>query len=68
MPTYELSYAEEHLATLFQEARNGEDVIIVRADGLSCQLLPIASVKEEEPVEDAAIFSIPAFGGDLAPA
>ncbi len=45
MATYRLPYAEEHLAELFEEARNGEYVIIMRFDGRSCQLLPLADVK-----------------------
>jgi antitoxin (DNA-binding transcriptional repressor) of toxin-antitoxin stability system len=68
MATYELPYAEKHLSRLFQEARDGEDVIIVRFDGLSCQLLPIANVKEREPIAESIAFSDPAFGGDLVPA
>jgi hypothetical protein len=35
-----------------EEARSGEDVIIVRSDGLSCQLLPIADVKEAAQAEE----------------
>jgi len=38
-----------HLTELFEEARNGEDVIVVRSDGRSCQLLPLADVKDEAP-------------------
>jgi antitoxin (DNA-binding transcriptional repressor) of toxin-antitoxin stability system len=49
MATYDLPYAQEHLQELFEEARNGEDVIIVRSDGRSCQLLPLADVKDEAP-------------------
>jgi hypothetical protein len=49
MATYDLPYAQEHLTELFEEARNGEDVIIVRFDGRSCQLLPLADVKDEAP-------------------
>ncbi len=44
MPTYDLPYAEEHLAELFEEARQGDEVLIVRSDGRACQLLPIAAV------------------------
>jgi hypothetical protein len=53
MPTYDLPYAEEHLAELFEEARQGDEVLIVRSDGRSCQLLPIAAVPVEasEPEE-----------------
>jgi hypothetical protein len=50
MATYELPYAEEHLTELFQEARTGEAVFIVRPDGRSCQLLPVADMKECAPV------------------
>jgi antitoxin (DNA-binding transcriptional repressor) of toxin-antitoxin stability system len=49
MATYDLPYAQEHLTELFEEARDGEDVIIVRSDGRSCQLLPLADVKDEAP-------------------
>jgi hypothetical protein len=49
MATYDLPYAQEHLQELFEEARNGEDVIIVRSDGRSCQLLPLGDVKDEAP-------------------
>jgi hypothetical protein len=68
MPTYELPYAQEHLEELFQEARTGEDVIIVRFDGRSCQLLPLADVKNEAPL--AGEFKIPDLdlGGSLVPA
>lgn len=59
MATYDLPYAEEHLTELFQEARTGEDVIIVRRDGRSCQLLPLANVKEEPLVSSK--FKIPGF-------
>ncbi len=68
MATYELPYAEDHLPELFQAARNGEEVIIVRFDGLSCQLLPLASVIEEEPSSSASIFELPDLGGELVPA
>ena len=68
MATYELPYAEEHLPELFQEARNGEDVIIVRADGLACQLVSIANVKEREPATESIGFAIPSLTGELLPA
>ncbi len=68
MTTYDLDYAQEHLAELFQDARTGEDVIIVRLDGRSCQLLPLADVKEEAP--SSTKFEIPhlEMGGSLVPA
>jgi len=68
MATYQLPYAEEHLAELFEEARTGEDVIIVRIDGRSCQLLPLADVKGEAPLSHT--FEIPDAGlaGSLVPA
>ncbi len=66
--TYDLGYAQEHLDELFQEARTGEDVIIVRFDGRSCQLLPIADVKERVPVSEELEIADPALGGSLVPA
>jgi antitoxin (DNA-binding transcriptional repressor) of toxin-antitoxin stability system len=69
MATYELHYAQEHLAELFNEARSGEEVIIVRADGRSCELTPLAEVKQDEPL--LAAFSIPeetSGAGELVPA
>jgi antitoxin (DNA-binding transcriptional repressor) of toxin-antitoxin stability system len=47
MATYDLPYLREHLRELFEEARHGEDVTIVRSDGRSCQLLPLANVKDQ---------------------
>jgi hypothetical protein len=44
--------AKEHLEELFEEARTGEDVIIVRFDGRPCQLLPLADVKNEAPLRE----------------
>ena len=44
MPAYDLPYAQEHLGELFEEARQGEEVLIVRSDGRSCQLVPIAAI------------------------
>ena len=49
MATYDLPYAKKHLDELFQEALTVEDVIIVRSDGRSCQLLPVATVLAEGP-------------------
>jgi antitoxin (DNA-binding transcriptional repressor) of toxin-antitoxin stability system len=69
MPTYELPYAQEHLAELFNEARSGEEVIIVRADGRSCELTPLAEVREEETT--VAAFRTPdeaPDAGELVPA
>jgi antitoxin (DNA-binding transcriptional repressor) of toxin-antitoxin stability system len=69
MSTYELHYAKEHLFELFDAARSGEEVIIVRADGRSCELTPLAEVKQDEPT--GARFKIPdeAPGtGELVPA
>jgi antitoxin (DNA-binding transcriptional repressor) of toxin-antitoxin stability system len=57
MPTYELTYAQEHLAELFHDARSGEEVIIVRQDGRSCELTPLAEVRNDET--SAASFEIP---------
>ncbi len=64
MATYDLSYAEEHLAELFEEARQGDEVLIARSDGRVCQLLPIAAVPtvtselEELTLPDAAAFPV----------
>jgi len=69
MSTYELHYAQEHLGELFHEARLGEEVIIVRADGKSCELIPLAEVRQEEPA--IAAFEIqeePPSAGELVPA
>ena len=68
MATYELPYAQKHLDELFEEARTGEDVIIVRFDGRSCKLMPLAHVKDEEP--SLLEFQIPdaELGGSLVPA
>jgi antitoxin (DNA-binding transcriptional repressor) of toxin-antitoxin stability system len=69
MSTYELPYAQEHLAELFAEARSGEEVIIVRADGRSCELTPLAEVRQDEPVRAAINISEDAPGaGELVPA
>ncbi|MDQ2775167.1 MAG: hypothetical protein M3Y57_09665 [Acidobacteriota bacterium] len=68
MATYHLPYAEEHLAELFEEARNGEDVIIVRFDGRSCQLLPLADVKSEAPLNEKFTVSDLELPGSLVPA
>jgi len=50
MPTYDLPYAKEHLLELFNDARAGEEIIIVRADGRSCELTPLAEVKQEQTI------------------
>ena len=50
MPAYDLQYAEEHLAELFHEARLGEEVIIVRNDGRSCALTPLAESPADAPI------------------
>jgi hypothetical protein len=64
--TYDLPYAKKHLEELFQEALVVEDVIIVRADGRSCQLLPLVDVKDEAPL--SAESAIPDLDGGLVPA
>lgn len=69
MANYELHFAQEHLAELFDEARSGQEVIIVRADGRSCELTPLAEVKQDETI--AATFEIPEEplgAGELVPA
>jgi hypothetical protein len=69
MPTYELHYAKDHLFELFDEARSGVEVIIVRADGRSCELTPLAEVKQDKPM--AAALKVPdevPDSGELVPA
>jgi antitoxin (DNA-binding transcriptional repressor) of toxin-antitoxin stability system len=69
MPNYELHYAKDHLFELFDAARSGEEVIIVRGDGKSCELTPLAEVRQDEP--SAATFKIPdqsPEAGELVPA
>ncbi len=69
MATYELHYAQEHLADLFDEARSGEEVIIVRADGRSCKLTPLAEVREDETMVAAVRTPEEALdAGELVPA
>ena len=68
MTVYPLAYAQENLPELFEEARNGEDVIIQRSDGRRCQLLPVADVKEEERVAEATLLSDAEIVGVPAPA
>ena len=58
MATYDLPYAQEHLEELFQQALAVEDVIIVRADGRSCQLLPLADVKDVPLAEESTIIDL----------
>jgi antitoxin (DNA-binding transcriptional repressor) of toxin-antitoxin stability system len=48
MATFDLEYAKEHLEELFHDARLGEEVIIVREDGKSCELTPLAEVPAQE--------------------
>ena len=57
MAIYEIEYAREHLAALFDDARDKKEVIIVRDDGKSCQLTPLDEVFKEEPA--AALVSLP---------
>lgn len=71
MASYDLEFARERLADLFQEARDGKQVIIVRGDGRSCELTPLAEVWSDEPA--AARLPIPddepeTSLGDLVPA
>jgi len=69
MAIYQLPYAQEHLAELFHEARLGEEVIIVRSDGKSCELTPIADVEQEEPLAESLPIPLEPHGaGDLVPA
>jgi antitoxin (DNA-binding transcriptional repressor) of toxin-antitoxin stability system len=67
MAIYKLTYAEENLAELFQQAHDGGDVFIMRADGASCQLVPMAAELEEPSMESRSMLE-PVPLGDLAPA
>jgi hypothetical protein len=58
MATYDLAYAQKHLEELFQEAISVEDVIIVRSDGRSCQLLPLADVKDMPLAEESTLIDL----------
>lgn len=49
MATYDLDYARERFADLFQDARDGKEVVIVRDDGVSCKLVASAEVWTDEP-------------------
>jgi len=44
-----LAYAEKHVTELFEQARHGDEVLIVRSNGRAHQLLLIAKA----PVEDS---------------
>jgi hypothetical protein len=68
MPTYHLPYAQEHLDDLFEEARTGEVVIILRWDGRSCQLQPLADVKSRGPLTKKSAISDLELPGSLVPA
>jgi antitoxin (DNA-binding transcriptional repressor) of toxin-antitoxin stability system len=71
MPTYELDYAKENLQELFHLARSGEEVIIVRQDGKSCELTPLAEIPADTPAETSTTYEIPRepeADGDLVPA
>lgn len=59
MATFALEYAQEHLVELFHAARLGQEVVIMREDGKSCELTPLAeiplreiTVAEAETVEE----------------
>jgi len=68
MAIYKLTYAEEHLAELFQQAQDGGDVFVLRVDGASCQLLPMAAETDQEPSLESKAMLEPVPLGDLAPA
>jgi hypothetical protein len=69
MPAYHVPYAQEHLEDLFEEARTGEVVIILRFDGRSCQLLPLADVKSRTPLTKKKVaISDLELPGSLVPA
>jgi antitoxin (DNA-binding transcriptional repressor) of toxin-antitoxin stability system len=68
MATYDLPYAQEHLDELFHDARTGEEVIIVRIDGRSCQLVPLAEVKDEAAMAEESESPDLGIPGVLVPA
>ena len=48
MATFDLEYAQEHLLELFHAARLGQEIVIVREDGKSCELTPLAEIPVRE--------------------
>lgn len=56
MPTFALEYAQEHLIELFHAARLGQEVVIMREDGKSCELTPLAEI----PVREISVQETPA--------
>lgn len=70
MATFALEYAQEHLVELFHAARLGQEVVIVREDGKSCELTPLAEIPfREASIVDAEAPEEPeAATGGLVPA
>jgi hypothetical protein len=70
MATFALEYAQEHLVELFHAARLGQEVVIVREDGKSCELTPLAEIPIRET--SSTVVELPeepeAATGDLVPA
>ena len=70
MATFDLEYAREHLVELFHAARLGQEVVIMRDDGKSCELTPLAEIpfREVSVVEDQVPEEPAASPGGLVPA
>lgn len=70
MATFALEYAQEHLTELFHAARLGQEVVIMREDGKSCELTPLAEIPiRETSFTQADTPEEPeAAPGDLVPA
>lgn len=70
MATFALEYAQEHLVELFHAARLGQEVVIMREDGKSCELTPLAEIPlREVSVTEAETLEEPeAAAGGLVPA
>jgi antitoxin (DNA-binding transcriptional repressor) of toxin-antitoxin stability system len=70
MATFALEYAQEHLVELFHAARLGQEIVIMREDGKSCELTPLAEIPLREiSVTEAETLEEPeAADGGLVPA
>jgi len=70
MATFDLEYAQEHLVELFHAARLGQEVVIMREDGKSCELTPLAEIpiRATSFAEAEAPEEPEATPGDLVPA
>ncbi len=70
MATFDLEYAQEHLIELFHAARLGQEIVIMREDGKSCELTPLAEIpiRDTSSVETALPEEPEVASGDLVPA